>query len=158
MKRFTRDYRLPIALTILLFSALLGSVGRKALAQTLVQQSATALNACSAANATAAVNNQVTLTLTPPSGQFVYLCGLDFAASQNATSTANTNSVVTSTNLGGWAYKYSLAAVANTSLTQSFYFTNPVKAAASGTAVTIVSPAALAQCAFSINAYYYFSQ
>lgn len=126
-------------------------------AQTLVQQSATALNACSTANSTAAVNNQVTLTITPPSGQFVYLCGLDITVSQNGTATANTNASFTSTNLGGWAWKYSLAATANLALVQPFYFSIPVKGAAAGVAVTVVSPTALAQTAFSINGYYYFA-
>lgn len=126
-------------------------------AQTLVQQSATALNACSTLNATAAVNNQVTLTLTPPSGQYVYLCGLDVTVSQNGTATANTNVSFTSTNLGGWAWKYSLPATINLALVQPFYFSIPVKAAAAGTAVTIVSPSATAQTAFSINGYYYFA-
>lgn len=130
-------------------------------APTLVQQSATMLHACTAQNATAAVNVQVTLTLTPPAGQYVYVCGIDVASSQNATSTANTNSQYTSTNLGPagstWAWKYSIAATANLAITQAFYFTQALRSTQPGVAVTIVSPAALAQTAFSINAYYYFA-
>lgn len=123
-----------------------------------VQQDATMLNACTPTNQTAAVNTQVTVTLTPPAGQSVYLCGIDVTASQNATSTANTNLTFTSTNLGGWLFKYSLAATVNIALSQSFYFSQPVKSVIPGTAVTVVSPAATAQTAFSINAYYYFAQ
>jgi hypothetical protein len=125
---------------------------------TRIQQDPTMLNACTPINGTAAVNTQVTVTLTPPSGLSVYVCGVDVTVSQNATSTANTNLTFTSTNLGGWLYKYSLAATANLALSQSFYWSQPVKSVIPGTAVTIVSPAATAQTAFSINAYYYFAQ
>lgn len=128
---------------------------------TLVQQSPTMLNACTAFNSTAAVNVQVTVTLTPPAGQYVYVCGIDVAISQNATSTVATNATYTSTNLGPsgntWGWKFSLAAVANTSLTQAFYFTQPLKSTAPGVAVTVVSPAAAAQTAYSTNVYYYFA-
>ena len=119
------------------------------------QQQATRADACTAMNATAVVNNQVTLTITPSAGQYVYLCGWDITASQDGTSTVNTNQSFTSTNIGGWAFKYSLAATANLTMTQAFYFNIPVKSAAAGTAVTFVSPSAKAQTAFSINAYYY---
>jgi hypothetical protein len=128
---------------------------------TVIQQSATMLHACTAQNATAAVNNQVTLTLTPPAGQYVYVCGIDVTSSQNGTSTANTNSQYTSTNLGPagntWGWKYSMAATANLAISQAFYFTQALRSTQPGVAVTIVSPAALAQTAFSINAYYYFA-
>lgn len=144
-------------LTILAILATL-IVSTAAIAQPVpVDQAATRASACTAANATAAVNNAVTLTLTPPSGYYVYLCGFDIAISQDGTATVNTNQSFTSTNLGGWAWKYSLPATANTQLTQSFYFNNPVKSAAAGTAVTVVSPAAKANSAFSINGYYYFA-
>jgi hypothetical protein len=154
MQRFT------IRPTIWVLGALLAvlSISPSSMsAQTLVQQTPTVLTACTPINATAAVNNQVTLTLTPPSGQYVYLCGWDVVSSQNATATANTNVSYTSTNLGGWAWKYSMAATANLAISQPFYFNFPVKSAAPGTAVTLISPSALAQTSFSINAYYYFA-
>lgn len=146
---------------LLLVSLCLAAAPLAAQSPTLVQQSPTMLNACTAFNGTAAVNVQVTVTLTPPAGQYVYVCGIDVASSQNATSTANTNATYTSTNLGPsgntWGWKYSLAATANLAISQSFYFTQPLKSTQPGIAVTIVSPAALAQTAFSINAYYYFA-
>ncbi len=141
---------------ILLLALLVGVVSTSIFAQPVpTQQQAQRADACTAMNATLAVNNQVTLTITPQSGQYVYLCGWDLTVSQDGTSTVNTNQSFTSTNLGGWAYKYSLAATANLTLTQPFYFNIPVKSAAAGTAVTIVSPTAKANTAFSINAYYY---
>lgn len=152
----TRTRYGPLLLALLLLALGATSAQAQSAAPTLVQQSPTMLNACTSANATAAVNNQVTLTITPPSGQYVYLCGWDVTVSQNGTATANTNQSFTSTNIGGWAWKYSLAATANLALPQAFFLPFPVKAAQPGTAVTIVSPSALANTAFNINAYYYF--
>lgn len=149
------------SLGLILGFLLLAATPSWAQTPTLVQQSQTMLNACTAFNQTAAVNAQVTVTLTPPAGQYVYVCGIDVASSQNGTSTANTNSQYTSTNLGPsgntWGWKYSLAAAANTAISQSFYFTQPLKSTQPGVAVTIVSPTALAQTAFSINAYFYYA-
>src|SRR4051812_43456128 len=66
-------------------------------------------------SATAAVAAQTTLTIpAPAAGQYNYICFLHFSASQNGTSTANTNAVTTSTNFNSYAIKYSLAATANT--------------------------------------------
>lgn len=124
-----------------------------------VQQSPTMLHACSTTTATAAVNNTATVTLTPPNGQFVYLCGLDITISQDATGgVASTNLTVTSTNFGGWLWKFSNAGTASTTHEQSFFFgSNVVKAAQAGTAVTFVSPAINLHAAYSITAYYYFA-
>lgn len=124
---------------------------------TLVQQSPTELRACTPAHADGAVNSQQTVTLTPPAGQSVYVCGIDFSASQNGTATANTNSTFTSTNLGGWKFVYSLAATANTMFGQAMNFSQPLKSVIPGTVVTVVSPAALTNTAFSINVYYYYA-
>lgn len=129
-----------------------------AVSQTAVQQAPTRLDSCSTVNATAAVNNTATVTLTPPNSQSVYLCGLDIAISNDATgAVTQANVSFTTTNLGGWAWKYSSANAANTSLTQAFYWNVPVKSAQPGVAVTIVSPAVNAHAAYSINAYYYFA-
>lgn len=159
MRGMTRFVRLSI-LAALVECALMLGAAQAASAQsgpTRVQQDPSVLTACSVSNATAAINNQVTVTITPPSGQYVYICGIDVASSQNATSTVNTNLQYTSTNLGGWSWKYSLAATVNIAITQAFYFNNPVKSAAAGTAVTVVSPGATANTAFNINVYYYFA-
>jgi len=111
-------------------------------------------------NATAAINNAVTLTLTPPAGSFVYLCGLDLIVSNSATgAVVATNLSFTSTNIGGWAYKYSMVGTANTNgVDRSFTWWPCIKSSTAGTAVTIVSPAANAQAAYSINGYYYFGK
>jgi hypothetical protein len=131
---------------------------QQTLPATIVQQSPTLLNACTPMNATAAVNTAVTLTITaPPSGQYIYICGIDLAVSFNASAAvASTNVSFTSTNLGPagatWAWKTSWVGTANA---QPFTFQYPVRATSPGTAVTIVAPAIQTTTAYSITAYYY---
>ena len=151
MKNFLAKFALVAALGLLCLAA--PSVS----AQTLTNQSPTKPDACSTANAVNAVNTQTTLTLTPPNGQYVYLCGLDVIASEDATSTIQTQAKWTSTNIGGWSFTFSMPAPANLNTAQAFNWSIPVKASAAGTAVTIVSPAAAAHVAYSVNAYYYFA-
>lgn len=128
-------------------------------APTVIQQVQKDLTACTPISATAAINNTVTLTLTPPSGQYVYLCNLVVGISNNATGTvASTNLTFTSTNLGGWLWKFSDVGTANVT-TQSPFVTSTrwlLRSQVAGTAVTIVSPAVNAQAAYNINAAYYF--
>lgn len=127
---------------------------------TITQQSTTDLRACSPKNATAAVANQVTLTITPPNGLYVYLCGLDvILANDAAGGNATTNLTYTSTNLGGWLWKISQSGTAGTTLSQQILL-GPglvIKAAAPGVAVTIVSPASNATATYSTTGYYYFA-
>lgn len=111
--------------------------------------------------ATAAVNNQVTLTLPAPtaSGYYNYVCSLFYHASQDGTATAQTNAVTTSTNFNAFAIKYSLTATATINYHQDFNWGQPgsgcVKSAAPTTATTFVSPAAGANIAFTWGAAYY---
>jgi hypothetical protein len=131
-------------------------IAAPAFAQQQVTQSATRAEGLTASNATAAVNNAVTLTLTPNSGQYVYLCGYEIVVSGDGTGTAQTNVSFTSTNLGSWALKYSAVGTARVNL----QFNNPplatcIKATAAGTAVTIVSPTAAANAAYSITGFWY---
>lgn len=145
---------------VILGTLLLWAGPAYAQAPTLVQQSPTALNACTPINATAAVNTAATVTLTPPAGQYVYVCGIDVSASNDNTATANTNASFTSTNLGPsgntWAWKYSFAATASLGISQAFYFAIPLKSTTPGTAVTVVGPA-VAHTMDSINVYYYYA-
>lgn len=122
------------------------------------QVAITAQPALTTANVTAAINNTATLTITPPAGQFVYLCGLDIIVANDATgAVAATDLSFTSTNIGTWAYKYSMVGTANTNgVDRSFSWQNCIKSSAPTTAVTIVSPAANAHATYSINGYFYF--
>ena len=111
-------------------------------------------------SATAAVNNQTTLTIPAPSaGLYNYVCKLAFVISQDGTATANTNVVTTSTNFNSFALKKSLAATANLSTEVSLDFGSPAtgcaKSTSPGTATTFVSPAAAANTAYSWYAAYF---
>lgn len=125
----------------------------------LVQNSPTELRACTPAHADAAVNTTVTLTIpTPPSGQSIYLCGLDLSVSNDATgAVVSTNLAFTSTNFGGWKWVFSSANAASSNSTQVFSWTFGAKSPIPGTAVTFVSPAINLHAAYSINAYYYYA-
>ena len=123
-------------------------------------QSAQALYSTTPISATAAVNNQVTLTIPAPSaGLYNYLCTLSYHASQDGTATAQTNAVTTSTNFNSFALKYSLTATATINYHEEMVFGTPAtgcaKSAASGTATTFVSPAAGANIAFTWKATYF---
>lgn len=111
-------------------------------------------------SATQAVNTQTTLTIPAPAANvYNYVCWLGFNASQNATSTAISNAVTTSTNFNSFALKFSLAAVANANYDWTQRWGSPAtgcaKSAAPGVATTFVSPAAVAQAAFTWYAMYY---
>lgn len=111
-------------------------------------------------SATAAVNNQVTLTIpAPAAGLYNYVCTLTYHASQDGTATAQTNAVTTSTNFNSFALKYSLTATATINFDQQFNFGTPgagcVKSTSPATATTFVSPAAGANIAFTWYATYY---
>lgn len=108
-----------------------------------------------AQTATAAVNNQTTLTIAAPgAGLYIYVCSLKLIVAQDNTSTANTSQVTTSTNFGTFALKYSLEATANkTLIIEAVPPGTPasgcVKSAAANTATTFVSPSAIAQTSFT---------
>lgn len=113
-----------------------------------------------AISSTAAVNNQVTLTIpAPASGWYNYVCYLSYHASQDGTATAQTNAVTTNTNFGTFALKYSLTATATINYHEDFYFGSPatgcIKSTSPSTATTFVSPAAGANIAFTWKASYY---
>lgn len=111
-------------------------------------------------SATAAVNNQVTLTIpAPAAGLFNYVCSINYHASQDGTATAQTNAVTTSTNFNSFAIKYSLTATATINYDTQFVWGTPatgcVKSTLAATATTFVSPAAGANIAFTWNATYF---
>src|SRR6185437_2408244 len=119
-----------------------------------VQQSATMLNvATKFATTTATVNSQVTATMTPSGSNYVYITGIDLMVCQNGTATANTNLTFTSTNItGSPVWQESLAATANLCApVHTIPLVTPLKSSTPGTAVTIVSPAAQTNTAFTVT-------
>ena len=124
-------------------------------------QNAQGLYSLTPLSSTAAVNNQVTLTIpAPPSNMYNYVCSLDFYANQDATSTAIVSAVTTSTNFFSFAFKFSLLNTANVPLHLTAFGpfapgTGCVKSAAPGVATTFVSPAAVAQASFTWTTTYF---
>jgi hypothetical protein len=145
-------------LLFLLCALLLVPVSARA-QSTLIQHAPTVLNGCTPSHSDAAINTLVTITITPPNGQYVYVCGIDFQVAHDNPGAAVAFTTVkwTSTNLGGLAYLFSLPAVVNTMYQQSYQYPFPVKSVAPGTAITFVSPPVNAHAMFSANVYYYFA-
>ena len=134
-------------------------VGTAAQAQSVVpiQQVATRNDVCSMMSTSTAVNALFNLTLTPPNGQFVYLCGIDLVASQDATGNANTNLTFSTTGLNTWHYTFSNVSAVNTNVSYTSSWVGVVKSPTAGGAVTFTSPTAAAHTAYSINVYYYYA-
>jgi len=124
-------------------------------------QAAPAQTAVIPISSTAAVNNQVTLTIpAPPPGMYNYVCYLHYGAHQDGTATVQTNAVTTSTNFNSFAVKYSLTATATINYDKDFAFGAPAtggcaKSTSPGTATTFVGPAAAANLAQEWHATYY---
>lgn len=130
-------------------------------AQVQVQPSAQKLDAattvCPFAASPVAVNQQETVTCTPPAGQFVYITGISFDVCTNGTGTAANQVTFTSTNLtGSPVWSFSIAATASICQHWSEPLTTPLKSTAAGTAVTIVSPAAATNNSYHARVYAYF--
>lgn len=109
------------------------------------------------------VNTQSTATIVPPAGQFVYITGLYLSACQDATGTASTNLAFTTTGLGSGAtaspqFAFSEPAAVNTCTGQPglVTFAKPLKSAAAGTNVTVVSPTAVTHTGFGITVFGYY--
>lgn len=129
---------------------------------TIVQQ-APAYTSMTPISSTGAANAQTTLTIpAPPANMYNYVCYLHFNISQNATATASTNAVTTSTNFNSYAIKYSAAATANGVYDWIEVWGTPaggcVKSTSPGTATTFVSPAAQTNSAFTWTAGYFQAQ
>jgi hypothetical protein len=138
-------------------------------AQTTVQQTAGKLDAatfylantrtsCSTTQDTVA---NLTLTISPPAGNYVYLTGLYFEVAPNAT--ASTSAVVwSSTNLTGspaWLTNTTTAAAANpsTQFMVSEVYPTAIKSTVAGTNVTIVPQTTAASAFVCVHAVGYFS-
>lgn len=133
-----------------------------ACAQVTVQPSAQKLDAattvCPFAASPVAVNQQETVTCTPPAGMFVYITGLSFDVCTNGTGTAANQVTFTSTNLtGSPVWSFSIAATASICQHWSEPLSTPLKSTAAGTAVTIVSPAAATNNSYHARVYAYYA-
>ncbi len=114
--------------------------------------SSQAANAVSCASGTA----QQTLTITPPSSQYVYIVSIDSRA-QATTAAAASQVITTTTQLGGLTRFFGMTATAGASFSDPFYPALPLKSQTAGTAVTVVSNAAITNVTFSLCATYFFA-
>jgi hypothetical protein len=144
-------------LRYLLLAALLAT---PAAAQVATQQSAqhldAATNVCTP-NAALAVNQQETVTCTPPAGQFVYITAIAFDVCTNGTGTAANQVTWTTTNItGAPTFGFSVAATASICQHWAIPLPTPLKSTAAGTAVTFVSPTAATNNSYHASVFAYF--
>lgn len=146
--------------TLILAACLLASsvLAQAVQTATPTQQTSTHADAMTTTNATAAINTIATVTISAPQQGFsIYVCEIDLSVTNDATgAVVATNAAFTTTNLGGWQYKYSMVGTANTvGVDRSWNFAPGCIKATTGSSVTIVSPAANAHAIYNINAVYY---
>ena len=143
----------------------------EALAQTSVQQSASRADAASFMQQSAGLRTtcstsqdtvaNLTITITPPAGNYVYLTGLYIEGASNATA-ASSVTVWSSTNLTGnpaWLTPTIASAAANPSLYIHLAEVYPtaVRSTVAGTPVTILPQATSASAFLCAKAVGYFS-
>lgn len=147
----------PIASILLLFAAT-GIAFAAGAGATLVTEDVTPSRACSGVQDSGAIGTtQTTLTIPAVAGQYIYLCTYDeFVGATTAPSASFLNT--TSTNLGGMRWANQVGASA-TGAVQNPHFapSQPLKSAAPGTAVTIVSNAAVGNVNYHATATYFYA-
>lgn len=141
------------------------------MAQTSVQQSAAKADAASFAQMQAGLRTtcstsqdtvaNLTITITPPAGNYVYLTGLFIEGLANATGATSTT-VWSSTNLTGspaWLTPTTASAAANPTgmINLSEVYPTALKSTVAGTAVTILPQATTASAFLCAKAVGYFS-
>ena len=114
--------------------------------QVLINQVGSDLRSCTAESTATAANNAVaTVTLTPPAGQYVYICHIYIAEVINATVTGAAGplpimtSTGLSTNLVWWGDNSSTLGAGGLIKIADSRFGFPLKTASPGTAFTIAS-------------------
>lgn len=129
---------------------------------TYVQQAQPLFSCNQTTTATGAANTAVTATLTPPSGQYVYICSIDIQEAANAavTGAAGPAPVFTTTNLPTnlvwWGNNATQGTGQNTNVVSHDYPTF-LKSATAGTAFTIVTSAGQAANSVRINLVAFFA-
>src|SRR6266576_4828029 len=128
----------------------------------LVQQSATHADAASfvaqntrtSCTATQDTVANLTLTITPPAGNFVYLQGFFAEVAPNATGVASATAWTT-TNMPGnlnWLTVTNVVTTAPSSQQVGEYYATGIKSSVAGTAVTIVPSATMASSLVCVKA------
>lgn len=132
-------------------------------AQVQVQNSATRLDACNVTGtATGAANTAVTVTITPPAGQYFYVCSIYIAQAANAavTGAAGPAPIFTTTNLQTnlvwWGNNATQGTGLFTLVTDSTW-AFPIKTQTPGTAFTLVTSAGQSTNSVRLNVAGYFA-
>lgn len=154
-RRFSKPLLLAagIALGIGLSSVTANAIG---LGEVITQETVTPPRACTALSGGAWGTAQVTLTMTPPSGQFVYICSFEQHTGAT-TAPAATLLNTTTTNLNGKRWATVAAATASEFPSIFFQPSQPLKSAVPGTAVTIVSNAAVTSVNYQLDVTFFFA-
>lgn len=101
-----------------------------------------------------------TITLTPGTGQYVYVTGLDISNCEGSTTVTVANpTYITTTNLTG-SPQYQIGSGPGTapgvcSPASSFAFSTPLRSTTAGTAVTFILPTFITNQTVSVNVYFY---
>jgi hypothetical protein len=132
--------------------------GYKADAATFFAQSAGGRTTCSTSQDTVA---NLTITITPPAGNFVYLTGVYIEGLANATGATSTT-VWSSTNLSGspaWLSPTTASAAANPTgfVNIAEVYPTAIRSTAAGTAVTILPQATTSSAFLCAHAVGYFN-
>lgn len=120
----------------------------------LVQQSPTRMDACT--NISTSATSAATITITPPGGQYVYLCAVDISNCAGAAITAAAPLSITTTNLGGLAYTVGTGSTGGICQPQPAAWPVPYKSGSAGTNVTFVLPTFTTNQTIRLTAFYYF--
>lgn len=128
-------------------------------------QQAQPLYACNqTATATGAANTAVTATLTPPAGQYVYICSIDITEAANAAvvAAAGPAPIFTTTNLPvnlvWWGDNGTFGTGAMKAVYVNNWNTIPLKSNSPGTAFTIVTSAGQSTESVRINVTGFYAQ
>jgi hypothetical protein len=138
----------------LLFALALAAPG-EAFAQAQTQQLSTRSDSGGFAS-TVNGTTQQTATITPQSGQYVYVTGVDFENCSSASAgAAGTPVFATSTNLGGIKWGIPTSVPAGSCVVTQFYYNPPLKSSTQGAPATVISPAAETNVTYNTNLYGY---
>jgi hypothetical protein len=158
--------QLPLAIALFIVGALTPILfGQQIVPGSTPVQAWQPLYVCNqTATATGAANTAVTLTMTPPSGQYVYLCHVDISLVANAavTGAAGPAPIFTTTNLPTnmvwWGTNETLGTGAMRPVIALPFGVVPLKTATAGTAFTIVTSAGQSTETVRINASAFYAQ
>lgn len=123
---------------------------------TLVQETDAAPRAAVLYGTTSGTAQQ-TLTITPPAGYFVNILWVEVASVATAAPAASALTHTTG-NLNGLKLYGALTAVAGAVDRAQIFPSQPIKSQVAGTAVTIVSNAAVTSVTFNVSALYYLTR